>query len=103
MNTVTHFRYTADSTETVEAALEYVPAASGGWCVICGSLPAQDPHAGRGITVPEEIDGTPVTELHTAWYGPLDFISGPGCGRRTSTSGSIPRIPSAVNKTCRQS
>ncbi len=78
MNTVTHFRYTADSTETVEAALEYVPAASGGWCVICGSLPAQDPHAGRGITVPEEIDGTPVTELHTAWYGPLDFISGPG-------------------------
>lgn len=77
MEKIKHFRYTADSPGTVEAALEYVPASDGGWRVIRGSLPALDPHAGRGITVPEEIDGIPVTELQCSWYGPLDFISGP--------------------------
>lgn len=65
-----------------ESMLEYITCADG-WCVIESSMPPEDPHAGLGITVPAEIKGIPVTQLHISWYGDLDFISGPNLRKAT--------------------
>lgn len=76
------YRYTANSPDSVEAALQYVPCADG-WCVTAGTLPPADGTVGRGITVPEEIDGIPVTELNISWRGSFQFIAGPLLRRAT--------------------
>ena len=76
------FRYRKDWPLTIEADLNWTVCADG--LRITGkTLPGNGFSWGRGITVPEEIDGVPVTEVDTDWRGSLDYIDGPSLKRVT--------------------
>lgn len=76
------FRYRNNWDFTIDADLDWTSCRDG-LCITRGTLPGNGFTWGHGITVPEEIDGIPVTELNVDWHGKLDYIDGPSLKRIT--------------------